>query len=102
MFPFVHVLTVVNPNADIARFPALTLHNIVFQARVMGGARDAIMEGTFPKYLKTFFKSYFGEQGYPQWCVNALRSVGVDLLENQPDAHIVEGSGARWEYSETS
>ena len=68
----------------------------------MGGARDAIMGGTFPTYLKTFFKEYFGGQGYPEWCVNALRSVGVDLLEGQPDAQVIEGSGARWEYSDAS
>ena len=81
---------------------AVTLHNLTFQARVMGGARNAIIEGTFPAYLKSFFKDYFGEQGYPEWCVNALQSVGVDLLEGQPDAHVVAGSGARWEYSDGS
>ena len=38
---------------------------------------------------------------YPKWCVDALRSVGVDLLEGDPDAGIVEGSGANWEYANT-
>ncbi|KAF9241608.1 tRNA-guanine(15) transglycosylase-like protein [Melanogaster broomeanus] len=62
------------------------LHHIVTietagaHGSVMGGARDAIMEGRFPDYLRTFFKNYFGDQGYPEWCVDALRSVGVDLL----------------------
>ncbi|VDB92377.1 unnamed protein product [Peniophora sp. CBMAI 1063] len=87
---------------ETAAAHAVSLHNLTFQARVMGGARNAIMEGEFPTYLKSFFKDYFGEQGYPEWCVNALRSVGVDLLEGQPGAHVVEGSGARWEYSDAS
>lgn len=68
----------------------------------MGGARNAIMNGSFPAYLKTFFKDYFGEKGYPEWCVNALRTVGVDLLEGQPSANVIEGNGARWEYSDAA
>lgn len=63
----------------------------------MGGARDAIVNGTFPDYLKKFFRNYFGDAGYPEWCVNALRSVGVDLLEGDSNANIQEGSGAKWE-----
>lgn len=76
---------------------AVTQHNLVFQARLMGGARDAILNGTFPAYLRGFFKRYFGEAGYPEWCVNALRSVGVDLLEGDPTAQVRTGSGAKWE-----
>jgi queuine tRNA-ribosyltransferase catalytic subunit len=68
----------------------------------MGGARDAIMEGCFPAYLKSFFASYFTNRPYPEWCVNALRSVGVELLEgDQANKPIISGSGANWEYSET-
>jgi len=65
----------------------------------MGRARDAIINGTFPDYLRTFFAEYFGDQGYPEWCVNALRSVGVDLLQGGTQK-VVEGTGAKWEYSE--
>ena len=76
---------------------AVTQHNLVFQARLMGGARDAILNDVFPDYLRTFFKDYFGDVGYPEWCVNALRSVGVDLLEGDPDAKVQTGPGAKWE-----
>ncbi|KAG8932877.1 hypothetical protein FRC03_012870 [Tulasnella sp. 419] len=80
---------------------AITQHNVVFQARLMGQARDAIIAGKFPEYLKTFFFNYFGKDGYPRWCVEALRSVGVDLLEGMPEnVPIIEGDGAKWEYSE--
>jgi queuine tRNA-ribosyltransferase len=78
---------------------AVTLHNVVFQAQVMGRAREAIIAGTFPEYLRTFFARYFGDSGYPEWCVNALRSVGVDLLEGNPDGKVIPGSGAKWEYA---
>ena len=66
----------------------------------MGRARDAIMDGNFPTYLQTFFADYFGDEGYPEWCVNALRSVEVDLLAGRPNQKVVKGSGAKWEYSD--
>lgn len=83
---------------------AITQHNIVFQARLMGRARDAIIADAFPDFLKVFFKDYFGESGYPKWCIDALMSVGVDLLEGkdnekQTPIKVVEDDGARWEYS---
>ncbi|KAJ6499929.1 tRNA-guanine(15) transglycosylase-like protein [Mycena vitilis] len=81
---------------ETAAAQAVTLHNIVFQAQLMGGARDSILNGTFPNYLRTFFANYFGDIGYPEWCVNALRSVGVDLLEGS-SVKVVPGSGAKWE-----
>jgi len=89
-----HIVTIETAGAH-----ALTQHNLVFQAQVMGGARDAILGGTFPGYLRTFFKNYFGDQGYPEWCVNALRSVGVDLLQDE-DVPVISGAGAKWEYSD--
>jgi queuine tRNA-ribosyltransferase catalytic subunit len=79
---------------------AITLHNLTFQARVMGQARDSIVNGTFPSYLRKFFADYFGDVGYPEWSVNALRSVGVDLLEGCPEAKVVKGDGSKWEYSD--
>lgn len=75
------------------------MHNLVFQARLMGGARDAILEGEFPEYLKKFFADYFGAAGYPQWCCDALKSVGVDLLEGLENPKVISGDGARWEYA---
>lgn len=86
-----------NLTVETAAAHAVTMHNLVFQARVMGGARDAIMNGTFPAYLKTFFANYFGNAGYPEWCVNALKSVGVDLLEDNPNIKVVPGAAAKWE-----
>jgi hypothetical protein len=65
----------------------------------MGGARDAILEGTFPTYLKKFFAGYFHDGRYPQWCCDALKSVGVNLLEGLENPKVVHGDGARWEYA---
>jgi len=78
------------------------MHNLVFQARLMGGARDAILTGKFPEYLKIFFADYYGDKGYPQWCCEALKSVGVDLLEGLEDPRVAQGDGTRWEYATDS
>ena len=67
----------------------------------MGRAREAIVNGTFPDYLRSFFGHYFGDAGYPEWCVNALRTVGVDLLEGK-DIPLIPGSGVKWEYADAS
>jgi hypothetical protein len=47
----------------------------------MGQAREAILSDTFPAYLLSFFPRYFASspEGIPRWCVDALKSVGVDL-----------------------
>jgi len=93
-----HIIT-----QETAGAHAVTQHNIAFQARLMGQARDAIINGKFPDYLHSFFDSYFGDVGYPEWAVNALRSVGVDLLEGKGgDVSVVPGDGAKWEYSDKS
>ncbi|KAG2129811.1 tRNA-guanine(15) transglycosylase-like protein [Suillus bovinus] len=91
-----HIVTIETAGAH-----ALTIHNLAFQARVMGCARDAILEGRFPEYLRSFFFDYFGDIGYPEWCVNALRSVGVDLMQDV-DVPLVQGSGVKWEYSDAA
>ena len=84
--------------------PALTQHNVVFQAQLMADARKAICSDTFPTYVRDFFSRYFGgpNDAYPRWCVDALRSVGIDLLEGEEGAErrVVEGDGAKWEYSD--
>jgi hypothetical protein len=77
------------------------MHNIVFQAQVMGRAREAIISKTFPQYLKAFFAQYFGDAGYPEWCVNALRSVGVDLLEGREDTKLSKVAVRKWEYADS-
>lgn len=65
----------------------------------MGRARDAITEGRFPEHLHTFFSDYFEGKGYPAWCVNALRSVGVDLLDRNPNAKVIDGDKGNWDYA---
>ncbi len=70
----------------------------------MAGARKAIYSDTFPTYVCDFFSRYFGgpDDAYPKWCVDALKSVGINLLEGGEGVkrRVVEGDGAKWEYSD--
>jgi tRNA-guanine transglycosylase len=60
----------------------LTMHNVWYQLNLMRSVREAIVEDRFPEFLKQFFRDqHAGDKGkYPEWAVEALRTVGVDLL----------------------
>ncbi|KAK2067617.1 hypothetical protein P8C59_001340 [Phyllachora maydis] len=61
----------------------LTLHNVWFQMHLMSDVRNAIMADRYPAFLKQFFTSFYGaKQSFPSWAVDALRGVGVDILED--------------------
>jgi queuine tRNA-ribosyltransferase catalytic subunit len=65
----------------------LTIHNVFYQLDLMGKVRKAIKEDLYPKFVCDFFKTlYHGDkQRYPKWAVDALNSVGINLLEDQGD-----------------
>lgn len=62
----------------------LTMHNVTYLLNLMAKAREAIVEDRYPEFVKNFF--YGWHQGdkskYPVWAVDALKAVGIDLLEN--------------------
>lgn len=59
----------------------LTMHNVWYQLELMRGVRQAIVEDRYPAFLRQFFSDlYEGDsERYPEWAVDALRGVGVDL-----------------------
>lgn len=87
----------------------ISIHNIAFQMRLMRQIRQAIMDGKFPDWIRSWMFGYFKnrypgskpvgqgleenhenngekrrmeewENGYPMWIVNALGSVNVRLI----------------------
>jgi tRNA-guanine family transglycosylase len=62
----------------------LTMHNVHYQLNLMRLAREAILEDSYPQFVKDFFcKLYSGNKDkYPEWAVTALQGVGVDLLSD--------------------
>ncbi|KAI9933440.1 hypothetical protein ASPWEDRAFT_174601 [Aspergillus wentii DTO 134E9] len=61
----------------------LTIHNVHYLLSLMGSARQAILEDQFPAFLHKFFGDLYGDKSKsPQWVIDALRGVGVDLLSD--------------------
>ena len=59
----------------------LTIHNVHYMLSLMGSARQAIIEDRFPAFVREFFrKMYIEKTKYPNWAVDALRGVGIDLM----------------------
>lgn len=60
------------------------MHNVAYLLNLMAKAREAIMKDRYPRFVKDFF--YGWHQGdkskYPSWAVDALKGVGMDLLED--------------------
>lgn len=62
----------------------LTIHNVAFQLRLMRAARQSIIEGAFPQFVRAFLASWFATPhaaDYPKWVVEALRAVGIELAD---------------------
>ena len=61
----------------------LTMHNVWYQLALMRSVRDSIIEDRFPAFIKQFFSDLHGGEKakYPDWAVEALKTVGVDLME---------------------
>ena len=59
------------------------MHNVHYLLSLMGSARQAILEDRYPAFLREFFTKLYREPlKFPEWAVNALRGVGVDLLSS--------------------
>jgi tRNA-guanine transglycosylase len=57
----------------------VTIHNVAFQLRLMRNMRNAILEDTFPQFVKEFMSDNFPDGKYPGWVVSALAAVNVEL-----------------------
>lgn len=62
----------------------LTIHNVHYLLDLMRRAREAIVKQRYPAFLKQYFAGLYerDKQKYPQWAVDALRGVQIDLLED--------------------
>ncbi|KAF2262231.1 Queuine tRNA-ribosyltransferase [Lojkania enalia] len=61
----------------------LTMHNVYYQLNLMKRVREAIMEDRYPAFLRKFFRQLHDDKSkYPNWAVDALRGVGVDLMSD--------------------
>ncbi|KAI0011265.1 Queuine tRNA-ribosyltransferase [Xylariaceae sp. FL0662B] len=58
----------------------LTMHNVWYQLNLMREVRSAIIADRFLAFLRQFFANLYPDKTkYPEWAIDALRGVGVDL-----------------------
>ncbi|CAJ2513790.1 Uu.00g019090.m01.CDS01 [Anthostomella pinea] len=58
----------------------LSIHNVWYQLNLMRKVRAAIIADEYPAFLRRFFADLYDDKAdYPEWAVDALRGVGVDL-----------------------
>ncbi len=57
----------------------ITVHNVAFQLRLMRRIREAVKEGVFPEFIRSFMVDNFPDRKYPAWTVSALAAVNVSL-----------------------
>lgn len=57
----------------------LTMHNVHWMLNLMSNARKAILEDRYPAFAQQFFKDYFPDKGAPQWAVEAMKCVNIEL-----------------------
>jgi len=64
---------------DAAICNILTVHNVAYQLSLMKAMRQSIQDGEFPAFVSKFFMDMFPNGEYPQWAIDALASVGINL-----------------------
>lgn len=70
-----------NASKETVAAHLLTIHNVWYQLNLMREIRESVVEDRFPEYIRRFFASlHASKEDYPEWAVEALRGVGVDLM----------------------
>lgn len=70
-----------NTSKETVAAHLLTIHNVWYQLNLMREVRDSILEDRFPAYVREFFGGlYPSKSEYPEWAVESLKIVNVDLL----------------------
>ncbi|GKT85527.1 LOW QUALITY PROTEIN: queuine tRNA-ribosyltransferase [Colletotrichum tofieldiae] len=59
----------------------LSIHNVWYQLNLMKEIRQAVIEDRFPALIRQFFGDLYDDKSkYPEWAVESLKRVGVDLI----------------------
>lgn len=57
----------------------LSVHNLSYQMELMKGIRESIKLNQFPEFVQEFMLTMYPNKSYPQWIINALQSVNIEL-----------------------
>ncbi|KAF7559834.1 hypothetical protein G7046_g4332 [Stylonectria norvegica] len=69
-----------NASKETVAAHLLTIHNVFYQLNLMREVRQTVIEDRFPAYVRQFFAGLYDDKSkYPDWAVDALQTVGIDL-----------------------
>ncbi|KAJ4857096.1 queuine tRNA-ribosyltransferase domain-containing protein [Trichoderma breve] len=69
-----------NASKETVAAHLLTIHNVWYQLQLMRDIRQAVIEDRFPALIREFFAGLYEDKTqYPEWAVEALKRVNVDL-----------------------
>ena len=57
--------------------------------------RSAIVDGSFPDFVRTFVRTHYPEQDFPTWVVEALLTAGIELDPSSSTTPIDPPNGKR-------
>ncbi|ETV99774.1 queuine tRNA-ribosyltransferase [Aphanomyces invadans] len=57
----------------------ITYHNVVYMLHLMGQVRQAILDDSFPTFVRTFMAEWHQDTPVPTWVHDALNYVGIPL-----------------------
>ena len=57
----------------------LSVHNVAYQLRLMRSIQESITEGKFVEFIYNFMDTMYPSKDFPNWAVEALQSVNVNL-----------------------
>ena len=57
----------------------LTLHNTYYQLNLRRSVRQSIIDDKFEDFVNEFFSNLYPSKTYPDWAVQALKGVNIDL-----------------------
>ncbi|XP_065079520.1 queuine tRNA-ribosyltransferase catalytic subunit [Ochlerotatus camptorhynchus] len=72
---YLHHIVTVEPVAC----SIISIHNVAFQLKLMNEMRENIKADTFPAFVKSYMKEQFPDGKVPQWIVDALAAVSVQV-----------------------
>lgn len=71
-----------NASKETVAAHLLTIHNVWYQLALMREMRESIIQDRFPDFIRRFFAARHPSRAdYPVWAVEALRGVGVDIMQ---------------------
>lgn len=70
-----------NSSKETSAAHLLTIHNVWYQLNLMREVRESIINDRFPVFIREFFDRLYPEGNYPDWVVDALKTVNVNLKD---------------------